>query len=918
MWLRDYHVDGLRLDAVHALHDTNAVHLLEDIATLADCLSPHVRRPLSLIAESDLNDPKLITAREIGGFGLTAQWNDDFHHVVHVALTGETVGYYADFGPVSAIAKVITRGFFHDGTYSSYRGRDHGRPVDTLVTPSWRFVAYTQNHDQIGNRAAGDRLSAHLSRDELALAAVLVLTSPFTPMLFMGEEWAARTPWAFFVDNPNEEMARATREGRVAEFERMGWNRNEIPDPQDEQTFVRSKLDWSEPEREDHREMLELYRDLIALRRSGPSSPTLGSAATTSSSTTTSAGCSSTGPACGSRSTCPPRSGRCRSPHPLARCCCRPAPAARWRATRCGWGRTVLWCWHHPRHDTIPRCFRRPPLDLRRPARSALPGLGRPAGAARSSRERCSRDADSTGRRRISCCRRCGTGPPSSVTGASTARRRPTARCCARRPVASCPSATRPASPPVTSSSGSPSVRRAAGARVRDVDGGVRRMGERPRIARRLLMEDHYRAARRRLGRAHGRRRAGRRPVELRRREPRAAAEAEARPRATGHRDLGRARAVVAGRGRDRRARCAATSTAGNATVTSPSSASTGHAASPPPAPRRWRRLSGSSPNGCRRSGRYEDAMLAGDPVDGALPAVRAAQSRTAGPAGGRAAGGAGLPEGRRPHRRRRRDSSARSSAGATTCGTCTGISARTSGVATRLARGDRFPRGSPSCDADAVEARCLSSVLRDLREHGWVHHIPRLMVLGNYALQRGWDPVADDRLVPPGVRRRLRLGDDAERHRHVAVRGRRQDRDQALRQRRRVHRPDERLLRWLPLPAGRPRRRGRLPVHRGVLVIPASPPGGRSRATTGWRNRCAASTGSPTSPRSSSRSGHADRHRPSGSTPPCRRSLRVRFGSRSAPAQADRAEQPPRPGRRSRWRARRTAGRRSSWRGWR
>ena len=267
MWLRDYHVDGLRLDAVHALHDTNAVHLLEDIATLADCLSPHVRRPLSLIAESDLNDPKLITAREIGGFGLTAQWNDDFHHVVHVALTGETVGYYADFGPVSAIAKVITRGFFHDGTYSSYRGRDHGRPVDTLVTPSWRFVAYTQNHDQIGNRAAGDRLSAHLSRDELALAAVLLLTSPFTPMLFMGEEWAARTPWAFFVDNPNEEMARATREGRVAEFERMGWNRNEIPDPQDEQTFVRSKLDWSEPEREDHREILELYRILIALRR---------------------------------------------------------------------------------------------------------------------------------------------------------------------------------------------------------------------------------------------------------------------------------------------------------------------------------------------------------------------------------------------------------------------------------------------------------------------------------------------------------------------------------------------------------------------------------------------------------------------------------------------------------------------------
>ncbi len=268
MWLRDYHVDGLRLDAVHALLDTNAVHLLEDIATLADTLSPHVRRPLSLVAESDLNDPKLITAREIGGYGLTAQWNDDFHHVVHVALTNETVGYYADFGPVSAIAKVITKGFFHDGTYSSFRGRDHGRPVDTLTTPSWRFVAYTQDHDQVGNRAAGDRLTAQLAPDQLALAAVLLVTSPFTPMLFMGEEWAAGTPWAFFTAHPDDQMAEATREGRIQEFERMGWRREDILDPQDERTFLASKLDWSELDDPVHAEMLDLYRRLILLRRS--------------------------------------------------------------------------------------------------------------------------------------------------------------------------------------------------------------------------------------------------------------------------------------------------------------------------------------------------------------------------------------------------------------------------------------------------------------------------------------------------------------------------------------------------------------------------------------------------------------------------------------------------------------------------
>ena len=267
MWLQDYHVDGLRLDAVHALSDSHAVHMLEDIARRVDALEPHVRRPLSLIAESDLNDPRLITPREAGGYGLTAQWNDDFHHVLHVALTGETEGYYADFGRMSDIAKVLTKAFFHDGTFSSFRGRDHGRPVDTLITPAWRFLGYSQNHDQVGNRGAGDRHSAQLSFDDLAVAAVLVLTAPFTPMLFMGEEWAASTPWQFFTSHTDQFLADATREGRLEEFARMGWDKDLVPDPQAESTFLHSKLDWSEPVSGEHARMLALYRDLAALRR---------------------------------------------------------------------------------------------------------------------------------------------------------------------------------------------------------------------------------------------------------------------------------------------------------------------------------------------------------------------------------------------------------------------------------------------------------------------------------------------------------------------------------------------------------------------------------------------------------------------------------------------------------------------------
>ena len=267
MWLRDYHVDGLRLDAVHALVDSRATHLLAELAAEVDVLSAHLGRPLSLIAESDLNDPRLITSREAGGYGLDAQWSDDFHHAVHVAVTSETTGYYSDFGSVGAIAKVLTAAFFHDGTYSSFRGRNHGRRVDTEVTPASRFVVFAQDHDQIGNRAIGDRLSAQVDPARLAIAAVLVFTSPFTPMLFMGEEWAASTPWQFFTSHPEADLGRATAEGRIAEFARMGWDPAVVPDPQDQSTFLNSKLDWAELEKDDHAAILGLYRQLARLRR---------------------------------------------------------------------------------------------------------------------------------------------------------------------------------------------------------------------------------------------------------------------------------------------------------------------------------------------------------------------------------------------------------------------------------------------------------------------------------------------------------------------------------------------------------------------------------------------------------------------------------------------------------------------------
>jgi maltooligosyltrehalose trehalohydrolase len=266
-WLRDFHVDGLRLDAVHALIDTRAVHILEELAVEVEVVAKHVRRPLFLIAESDLNDPRLVRGREAGGYGLDAQWADDVHHALHAALTGERQGYYVDFGSLETLAESMSRVFVHADTVSTFRGRHHGRPMDPTLTPGWRFVTYLQNHDQVGNRATGDRPSATLSPGLLKVAAAFLLCSAYTPMLFMGEEWGAATPWMFFTSFPDQELAAAVRDGRRGEFESHGWAAEDVPDPQDPTTFEQSRLDWAELDKEPHLELFEWYRQLISLRR---------------------------------------------------------------------------------------------------------------------------------------------------------------------------------------------------------------------------------------------------------------------------------------------------------------------------------------------------------------------------------------------------------------------------------------------------------------------------------------------------------------------------------------------------------------------------------------------------------------------------------------------------------------------------
>lgn len=266
-WMRDFHVDGLRLDAVHALVDTTAIHILEELSLETDALAEQLGRPLSLIAESDRNDPRFITPRSALGYGMTAQWDDDIHHALHTAVSGERHGYYSDFGSIATLAETLKSGYFHAGTFSSFRRRRHGRPLDTATIPGYRLMSYTCTHDQIGNRAAGDRPTAYLTPGQLAVSAALALLTPFTAMVFMGEEWAASTPFQFFSSHREPHLADATREGRRTEFADHGWDPDTVPDPQDPATFERSKLNWAERDAAQHARMLALYRDLIALRR---------------------------------------------------------------------------------------------------------------------------------------------------------------------------------------------------------------------------------------------------------------------------------------------------------------------------------------------------------------------------------------------------------------------------------------------------------------------------------------------------------------------------------------------------------------------------------------------------------------------------------------------------------------------------
>lgn len=264
-WLRELHVDALRLDAVHALADASRRHLLAELSDSVADLARELGRPLSLVAESDLNDPVMVTPTSEGGLGMTAQWDDDVHHAIHVLLTGERDGYYGDFAVPGALATVMRHVFLHDGTYSTFRGQTWGAPVPEEMD-AHRFVVCSANHDQIGNRAAGDRLSASLPPGALAQAAALVLCSPYTPMLFMGEEWGATTPFRYFTDHPEPELAAAVSKGRREEFSGHGWDPDDVADPQDPSSFAASVLVWEESEGEVGRRLLAWHRGLAQLR----------------------------------------------------------------------------------------------------------------------------------------------------------------------------------------------------------------------------------------------------------------------------------------------------------------------------------------------------------------------------------------------------------------------------------------------------------------------------------------------------------------------------------------------------------------------------------------------------------------------------------------------------------------------------
>lgn len=266
-WFENYHVDALRLDAVHAILDTSAKHFLQELAEKVEEFSRIKRRKFYLIAESDLNDSRVVKHKEPGGFGIDAQWCDDFHHSLHALLTGEEHGYYADFGKVEHLVKSLREGFVYSGQYSMYRKREHGSSSKQI--PAEKFIVFSQNHDQTGNRMLGERLSALVSFESLKLAAGMVLLSPYIPLLFMGEEYAETSPFLYFTHHSDLALIEAMRKGRKDEFRAFKWA-GEPPDPQNIETFLISKIKWELRKEGEHKILLDFYKKLIKLRKQIP------------------------------------------------------------------------------------------------------------------------------------------------------------------------------------------------------------------------------------------------------------------------------------------------------------------------------------------------------------------------------------------------------------------------------------------------------------------------------------------------------------------------------------------------------------------------------------------------------------------------------------------------------------------------
>ncbi|HUP62706.1 MAG TPA: malto-oligosyltrehalose trehalohydrolase [Thermoanaerobaculia bacterium] len=272
-WIDEFHVDGLRVDAVHAIVDHSAEPFLQDLTSAVRERGAKLQRRVYTIAESDLNDPRVITPKEDLGLGFDAQWSDDYHHSLHSILTGERDGYYQGFREsVSDVARVFESGYLYTGQHSPYRGRKYG--VRPKTKDGAKFIVSAQNHDQVGNRMMGERLTDLLSVDKVRIAAAAIILSPFIPMLFMGEEYGEQAPFQYFTSHSDSDLIAAVRKGRAEEFDDFEWH-GEPPDPHDEQTFLRSKLNWSLLEREEHASIRRLYRQLLALRRDTPALRTL-------------------------------------------------------------------------------------------------------------------------------------------------------------------------------------------------------------------------------------------------------------------------------------------------------------------------------------------------------------------------------------------------------------------------------------------------------------------------------------------------------------------------------------------------------------------------------------------------------------------------------------------------------------------